>query len=450
MLRDTTIFLKNLILKTKQYYYIDIRQKKNDFFAIDIPIKHYIIIISLLLLLCCVNVFNKYNTFLELKSGIEFEAMVKFHYTKNKNSERFKFQDTKGNILYGNYKGKFKNIIGKKVRVYGKIYKCTFFQFLKSCNIYNSTFSLLPIDSNKHAFIQFISNQHESKLATNLYSALFLATHLDKSLRHVANSLGLSHLIAISGFHLTILLFMFYAFVSPIYFLLHKYFCYRNAMYDLGLLGLIFAYCYLTLIDFEPSFFRAFIMACVGYIMLYLGVRIFNFFNLILCTLIALAFNVSLLFHIGFILSISGVFYIFLFIRYFDIISQCRIKQLLINIVLFNCIIFLQMIPIAHYFFPYFSIYQLISIPLSICFTILFPLLIIIHLLGYGYIFDTIIESVVNHHFLLSEYYTPIWFLIPYIIISLLSIRFKIAYILLNICAFVFYTINCVIYFTLP
>ncbi|WP_317398179.1 ComEC/Rec2 family competence protein [Helicobacter bilis] len=436
--------------KLRQIYFINTRQNKTNFFAIEIPLKHYIILIFILLVLCSYNLFTKYQTFLALKQGHVFEATILLHYTKKENSERFKLQDSQGNIFYATYKGKFKQIAGKKALVYGKIYKCSFLQFLRSCNIYNSSLSLLPSIDKKQFLRHFINAQHEDKLAANLYNALFFADHLEKPLRQGAIVFGLAHLIAISGFHLAILSFIFYALICPIYFIFHRYFCYRNAVYDLGLLGLIFVFFYLVLIDFQPSFLRAFIMACFAYMILLFGLQVTNFLNLFLCVLFGLAWNVSLLFHIGFLLSVAGVFCIFLFMRHFASMSANYkgLKKFVFGVVLFNCLIFLQMIPITHYFFPQFSPYQIISIPLSILFALIFPFVIIAHIFGFGDIFDSVILWVISHEFSLSMLYTPLWFLLFYLLLCLFAMRFLWAYAASLICASIFYVINLVLFFS--
>lgn len=430
--------------KIQQIYYMQIRQHKLCLFSIKIPLSHYIILFCILLSLCLLNLFMKYQTFLEMKKGRVFEATIVLHYTKKENSERFKLQDSQDNIFYATYKGKFKSLTGKKALVYGKIYRCSFLRFLRSCNIYNSSLSLIPSEDRKLALRKFINSQHESPLPANLYNALFFADNLLQPLRQSSIALGLAHVIAISGFHLAALSLMFYIIICPFYFLLHRFFCYRNAVYDLGFIALIFAYCYLVLIDFEPSFLRAFLMSCFAYLMLFCGLKITNFLNLFFCVLFALSFNISLLFHIGFLLSIAGVFCIFLFIRHIGAMLACcnRFYKLLIGVILFDFIIFLQMTPIVHYFFPQFSPYQLVSIPISICFVFLFPFVVVAHVFGFGDIFDSIILRVVEHDFVLSQLYTPLWFLIVYLLLCFLAMRFLLAYFLSIGCAFVFYVIN--------
>ena len=448
-MKNLPAFLQTIHKGLQQTYYINIRHKKTNLFLLQIPLKHYIISMSILLMLCFYNLFTKYQTFLAMKQGHSFQATILLHYTKKENSERFKLQDSQGNVFYATYKGKFKQIIGKKANVYGKIYRCTFLQFLHSCNIYNSSLSLIPSKDKKRIFRNFINAQHESVISANLYNALFFADNLLKPLRQSSIALGLAHIIAISGFHLAILSVMFYIIVCPIYFLFHKLFCYRNAVYDLGFLVLIFAFFYLFLIDFQPSFLRAFLMACFTYMILFFGLQITNFLNLLLCVLFGLSFNVSLLFHKGFLLSIAGVFCIFLFIRHFSAINTnyTGIKKFLFGVVLFNCIIFIQMIPIVHYFFPQFSPYQVISIPLSILFVILFPFVIIAHIFGFGYIFDSVILFVVSTNFSLSTLYTPLWFLLFYLALCLFAMRFLWSYFLSIICAFIFYVVNLILFF---
>ncbi|WP_034558651.1 ComEC/Rec2 family competence protein [Helicobacter muridarum] len=450
-------------------YYLNTRHSKAIYFDIKIPIRHYICLILFLLIILCINLYNKYQIFQELKDGRTFEARIINHYSKPKSkskiktsSETFRFQDNFGNTYYGIYRGKFKNLKGMKAIVYGKIYNCSFWQFLKSCKIYHSSFNILPEKQIKSSLTKFIQSQHKNPLIANLYNTLFFAETLDSSVRQAAIALGISHLIAISGLHLSALLGIFLLFITPIYFCLHRYFCYRNAMYDLGLLGLIFSFIYLWLIDFQPSFLRAFIMFCIGFFMMFNGIKILNMMNLFLCVILAIALNPNLIFNIGFILSISGVFYIFLFIKYFiksqrysttksldnsnKELNSLKLLKLFFKLILFMLIIFLQMIPITHIFFPYFSPMQLISIPLGIIFPLVFPLLIFMHITGFGDIFDFIIEQTMTHEFLLSQVTTPIWLITSYIILSLFAIYNKLAYFASLIMAISFYIYNIIIY----
>ncbi|RDU73829.1 ComEC/Rec2 family competence protein [Helicobacter aurati] len=452
-------------------YYINTRHSKTAYFRITIPPKHYFYLILCCLSILCINLYNKYQIYKQLQNGRSFEARIVNHYPKpqthikNKSqSEIFKFQDTFGNTYYGTYRGRFKNLQGIQARIYGKIYHCSFWQFFKGCKIYHSSFDIIPTHSVKARLTKFVESQHQNALIANLYNALFFAETLHKQLREIAIALGISHLIAISGLHLGVLLAAFFLCITPLYFLVHKhFFCYRNAMYDLSCLGLLFGFAYLILIDFHPSFLRAYIMACIGFFMLYHGITIFNMTNLFLCVLCAIALNPNLLCNIGFILSISGVFYIFLFIRYITesqktpttdlckhhakkISKASQLIKLLSYSVLLTIIIFLQMMPIVHVFFPYFSLWQLISIPLSIIFPLVFPLLICIHIITFGSLFDSLIESIISNDFFLSQVTTPLWILIPYILLSLLAIRYKWAYVI-NLCvACGFYIYNVIIF----
>lgn len=427
-------------------YFSNTRHSKLNYFEISIPKTHYIMLIIFMLIIFFINIFIKYQIFLDLKQGRSFEATIINHYSKSKNSDRFKLQDSNGNVFYATYRGKFKKLNGMKARVYGKIYKCSFIRFLKSCNIYHSTLSLLPKDSINKFFTKIIDRQHDNLLYANLYNALFFAETLEKPLRDTATALGLAHLIAISGFHLAALTLMFYIFISPLYFIFHRYFCYRNAFYDLGFLGLVFGFLYLCLIDFEPSFLRAYIMACVGYVIMLCGIRIFSFLNLFLCVLLAISLNPSLIFHIGFTLSVCGVYFIFLFVAYMQRFLKRGLSKILIGFIAFDFIIFFQMMPIVHYFFPYFSPYQLVSIPLSMAFFILFPILFFSHIIGHGYMFDNIIHLAVEHDFFMSQFFTPNIFLIFYLAFSLLAIYSKYAYITSIILSIGFYIYNLYLY----
>ena len=160
-------FIQKILKNIRKIYYIDTRQSKSNYFNISVPFSHFIMIFITLSLILFANLYYKYTIFSSLKNGLSFNAVVLNHYPKiPKNpkkpptSDIFKLQDSNGNIFYATYKGKFKNLIGKNVRVYGKIYKCSFLQFLKSCRIYNSTISLVQNQSNKKIFTNFIAKQH--------------------------------------------------------------------------------------------------------------------------------------------------------------------------------------------------------------------------------------------------------------------------------------------------
>ncbi|CCF81630.1 DNA transfer protein [Helicobacter bizzozeronii CCUG 35545] len=70
----------------------------------------------------------------------------------------------------------------------------------------------------------------------------------------------------------------FYAlFKIPYTFLQQRYFPYRNRTYDLGVLVLLVMGVYLVLLDFQPSFLRAFVMAVGAFALFFSGVELLSF-----------------------------------------------------------------------------------------------------------------------------------------------------------------------------
>lgn len=77
--------------------------------------------------------------------------------------------------------------------------------------------------------VEKINSNHEDEMIKELFGALFLAIPISKELRDICTNYGISHLIALSGFHLVVLSFVIYWFLYfPYTFFHQKYFLYRN------------------------------------------------------------------------------------------------------------------------------------------------------------------------------------------------------------------------------
>lgn len=424
--------------------------------------KEWFFVISALICIFICNLGVKYYQYskLDFDSPQEIFGQIILQYPKTKEKELkngdkkishyfvLKISDFDGNVFYTTSKEDLKNITNRYGRFYGRLSKCDFTQFLKSCyfNVYG--ISLLHKRDYRDKIREFIDFQHpiktsssESKdfanaenLVGNLYRALFIADPLHKDWRDLSNTLGLSHIIAISGFHLGILSAFLYAIFCPLYrYFQKRYFSYRNEAYDLGVVILGFMFAYLLLLDYQPSFFRSFVMAAMGFLVYFSGVRLVSFPLLLFVCLFCIAFSPRLIFNIGFILSVSGVFYIFLFMKHFPKIPKIPYW------ICFNFAIFYNIAPIVHYFFPYFSPYQLISIPVGIVFVVFFPLSLVLHFFHLGYFLDDFFWRmlVVKPPFI--EYYAPLWLSISYVGLSLLAIFSHKAYWLLNISSIGFF-----------
>jgi competence protein ComEC len=217
--------------------------------------------------------------------------------------------------------------------------------------------------------------------------ALFLATPLTHLLYERFSTLGISHLFAISGFHLGILSGVIYFILQLLYSQLHSnYFPYRSLPNDLFLATSIVLLGYVFFLEYPPSLVRAYALMVVGFILYTRGIQVIAMQNLAVAVMIILVFFPTLLFSLGFWLSVAGVFYIMLFFIHFQNLSP---KQQLFIIPFW---VYIMMLPITLYIFGNFSLWHPFSIGISIIFTLFYPVSILLHLIGMGNIFDPILN----------------------------------------------------------
>jgi len=283
--------------------------------------------------------------------------------------------------------GKQDRWIGKELRL--KIYpseRIHFFEYLGSFYVKSQIKEILPLPSTSKDFLmQSIANQHEDPLMQSFYQGIFFASPLSKELREKISLLGVSHLVALSGFHLGILWSLVYGVLLLAYRPLQlRYFPYRYALLDMGLVTILCLGIYLWFVDFPPSLVRSYAMVLVGWVVILLGMELLSFLFLATVGLTLLALFPSLLVSLGFWLSMTGVFYIFLLLQYTKGLSRWSISLLVIP---FG--IFLLMLPVVHTVFGLTTPYQLLSPLLSLLFIPFYPVAIMLHILGMGDLFDS-------------------------------------------------------------
>lgn len=367
---------------------------------------------------------------------VSVDAQVLLQYTKSeKNYFVLKLKSSDGATFYTTSRDDLRDLRNRYVNLYGKLGEdCSFYRYLRSCFIINFSMSLLPERDYRVKIMDFINAQHSEKytdesdefgdnLMGSLYNNLFLATPMTPKWREVSASLGIAHVFAISGFHLSVLSFALYLFLSPFYRILQqRYFTYRNEFYDINLLILIIAFGYLIVLDFSPSFLRSFVMFAFAFMVLFKGLRLVSFRLLLVCSVLILALFPRIFFSIGFWLSVSGVFYIYLFLRHFWKINKW------LYLLALNFIVYFNMLIISHYFFYTFSAYQIISPFIAISFVVFYPLALIMHLLGVGGGMDFLLSLMLNREYFNVELQTPLYFLVFFVMSSLVAIFSRYAY----------------------
>ncbi len=272
----------------------------------------------------------------------------------------------------------------------------------------------------KSILLDKIASQHKFETISQFYQAIFLAKPISRSLRRSVSKLGVSHLIALSGFHLAIVWGILFFILNPIYKLFQqKYFPYRFNLIDIGLIILVILALFVWGVDSPASLVRSYVMMALGWLLLVFGMELISFSFLITSIAIIVTIFPKMLLSLSFWFSIAGVFYIFLLLERFN----DRNKILMTLIISFG--IFILMLPIVHILFPLTNIYQLYSPLLSLAFTIFYPLTIFLHIINFGWIFDNLLINLFTVESSSIEIKLSLIYGIIYIILSIGAIYSK-------------------------
>jgi len=307
--------------------------------------------------------------------------------------------------------------------------KVDFISFLKgfySKSLFYDTLEHSP--TFRQNISDYVSTRHQDIRVTELFNALFLAIPISKEYRDIYTNFGISHLIAISGFHLGIIaIIVYWILYFPYSYLHQRYFSYRNRRFDIIAFTIFILLFYLVLTDIVPSLLRAFIMFVLGVYFLRRNLEVFSFTTLFITLFLIVSIFPKYLFSISMWFSIIGVFYIFLYLQYFKNLPK------LFTFIFFNFWIFFVFNPIVHFFFYNTSYEQLLSPFVTLFFTLFYPLELFLHFFGYADILDKYIILFLNYKMEIFEVSTPFWFFISFVLCSLFSIFDKRAFICLNI-----------------
>ena len=386
--------------------------------------KEIFLFLAFIMIVFSTNLFFKHKQYEKLSAEKFFrtQATVINQYQKTRKSGKtyhvLKLKSVDGyTFITTNYED-IRDLKDRQVRIGLITDKVTFLDFLKS--FYAPSFDIELLDyqqSFKENLQEKIEAQHQKPFAKELFAALFLAKPISKSLRSAVSLLGISHLIAISGYHLSFLFGLLYLLIArPYTFFQDKYFPYRNRRFDLSVGIIMIVFWYVWLLDFTPSLIRSFVMMAFAFFLFHRHVKILTFEVLAVSVLFILALKPTLLFSIGFWFSVSGIFYIYLFLHYFKTYNKWLIM------IAINVWVYVAMIPIVHFIFPDFSFWQFLSPLLSILFGIFYPLEMLLHLIGMGGILDGALEKLFSLHGEIISLKTPLWFLALYVLSSILAI----------------------------
>ncbi len=273
----------------------------------------------------------------------------------------------------------------------------------------------------KEKLVSAVAAQHQESDMASFYNAIFFATPLPKDLRDQIAALGVSHLVALSGFHLGILWGVVYGVLLLLYRpLQQRFFPYRYALFDVGMVAMVLLGVYVWFVDAPPSLLRAYAMVFVGWAVMLMGLELLSFTFLAAVVLVLLALFPQLVVSLSFWFSVAGVFYIFLLLHYTK-----EWNKWLVSLWIIPVGIFLLMLPVVHGIFAVTSSYQFLSPLLSLLFVPFYPLSIVAHLFGYGDILDANLQWLFALPQETHQELLPPWIVAFYIALSLAAIYSK-------------------------
>ncbi len=401
--------------------------------------KEFLVVASILIAIIVARLFFIYQDYQNLKRlkgyyYTEAQVLKKFEGKGfNKGSTLLKLKDNEG-LLFYLYTSDEPPKRYDWIRVKLKLKKSTtFIDYLKGFFAYGDIVEYIENGFDPKAFVrEQIDKQHNLNNKINtFYHAIFLADPLDRELRDKISNLGVSHLVAISGFHLGILwLLVFGILYMPYRYFQQKYFPWRHRNIDLGFITLFVLLVFVLFIGAPPAVTRSYLMLFIGWMMLIFGLELISFQFLAFAILLILAVAPKLIASLGLLLSFSGVFYIFLVIKWLK-----NYPGWFLTLVAIPIGIFLLMFPIGHFFFGNTTIWQLMSPPLSVLFIIFYPVAALLHLFGMGGLFDSLLIELFNLPKESIEVALPIPLILVYIGLSFWAIFSKKAFYILLIFA---------------
>jgi len=396
---------------------IELFSTKREFFLF-LSLCGFILIYALLI------EYNNYKNLTQFDSNIVTATVIK-QYPKTKITKKgkrktyqvLKLKSPHGFSFYTTAKNSIPNLKNKKVKLEIWAGKISFYDYMTSFYAYSKILYIYKRPTLKQKLNRYIESQHTNKNIDEIYQALYTATTLNKNLQNKLSSLGISHLIAISGFHLGVLSFiLFFLLKYPYKFLQNRYFPYRSYAIDSFIIISFILFGYLVFLDYPPSLIRAFFMLIIAFILYDRGIKVLSMQTLFLTIILLLSFEPRLFFQLGFWLSVSGVFYIFLFIIHFSHLHKIW------QFILIPIWVYLLMLPFSLTIFSNFSIYHPFSILWTSLFTLFYPISILLHIFGFGNFFDSNLEYLLSLNINNSKITLNIMWLIIEILLSFLAL----------------------------
>ncbi len=335
--------------------------------------------------------YNNYKHFSQFDSVLVDATVVK-HYIKKtpkRTTQIVKLKTQRGVVFYTIAPLKQKIFISQECSLEIWPQNLTFLSYLKGFFAYSK--GRYSQEKNlRFKLLEKLQKIHSPDIAT-VYGAIFLASALPAELQSVFSQLGIAHIVAISGFHLGILSAILFFLIALVYKPLHKnYFPYRSQKRDIFAVVSVVLLGYMVLLEVPPSLLRAFGMFVIGFVLYDRGIKILSMQTLFVTVVLLLSFFPRLFFSVGFWLSVSGVFSIFVFLLLF----QNRSK--LFQFFALPVWVYVTMLPLSVGLFGNFNPLHPLSIVWTILFSFFYPLSLLLHFIGFGGSLDFILEWLIG------------------------------------------------------
>lgn len=356
--------------------------------------KIYFTLLCLLIFIFSLGLeYKSYKDF-TLYDSVLIKATVQKQYVKSKNGRTYqvlKLKSDDGLNFYTTAKRSLPDLKNRHISLEIWPKELDFYGYISSFFAYSKILEEDETDTLRQKILAHIASSHEDQNISNIYQALFLAAPLSYELQRTFSNLGISHLLAISGFHLGVLSALLFFLLKPTFgFFQDRYFPYANLKAVLFFTVGASMFAYLLFLGSPPSLVRAFAMFVIGFVLYDRGIEVISMQTLLVTVMLLLALFPRLAFTVGFWLSAGGVFYIFLFFIHFKDLKP------LLQFILLGVWVYLMMLPLSLALFENFSLYHPLSVLWSILFGVFYPLSIFLHLINAGDILDPALTWLLN------------------------------------------------------
>jgi len=246
--------------------------------------KHFVLTLAALLFLLLLRLGFEYHAYQQFISLPFFftDAKVLAAYDKQKENRRYrvlKLKSKEGHTFFTTTHQKG-NLADKRLRL--QLFPDEHISFWDYLGTFYVKSRIKQTEQKsltfKERLYEKVVQQHLDPSLQSFYNAIFFATPLPKEMRQKISLLGISHLVALSGFHLGILWGLVYGMLLLLYRpLQQRYFPYRFALLDVGGVSILILGFYVWFVGTPPSLLRAYAMVLIGWSILLMGIELLSF-----------------------------------------------------------------------------------------------------------------------------------------------------------------------------